>query len=96
MLLLSYIEWGLKCVEKFRGMFAFAIWDSIKKKVFLVRDRVGVKPLYYKIDSEKLIFSSEIKAILLDQDYIPKIDEESMYHYLTFLCTPTLKQCLKI
>ena len=94
-LLLSYIEWGLKCVEKFRGMFAFAIWDSIKKKVFLVRDRVGVKPLYYKIDSEKLIFSSEIKAILLDQDYIPKIDEESMYHYLTFLCTPAPKTMFK-
>ncbi len=94
-LLLSYIEWGLKCVEKFRGMFAFAIWDNIKKKVFLVRDRVGIKPLYYKIDSEKLIFSSEIKAILLDPDYIPKIDEESMYHYLTFLCTPAPKTMFK-
>jgi asparagine synthase (glutamine-hydrolysing) len=94
-LLLSYIEWGLKCVDKFRGMFAFAIWDNIKKKVFLVRDRVGVKPLYYKVDSEKLIFSSEIKAILLDRDYIPEIDEESMYHYLTFLCTPAPKTMFK-
>ena len=94
-LLLSYIEWGLKCVDKFRGMFAFAIWDNVKKKVFLVRDRVGVKPLYYKLDSEKLIFSSEIKAILLDPDYIPEIDEESMYHYLTFLCTPAPKTMFK-
>ena len=94
-LLLSYIEWGLKCVDKFRGMFAFAIWDNLKKKVFLVRDRVGVKPLYYKFDSEKLIFSSEIKAILLDPDYIPEIDEESMYHYLTFLCTPAPKTMFK-
>ncbi|MFL2676284.1 MAG: asparagine synthase (glutamine-hydrolyzing) [Alphaproteobacteria bacterium] len=94
-LLLSYIEWGLKCVDKFRGMFAFAIWDNIKKKVFLVRDRVGVKPLYYKLDSDKLIFSSEIKAILLDPDYIPEIDEESMYHYLTFLCTPAPKTMFK-
>ena len=84
LLLSSYIEWGMKCVDKFRGMFAFAIWDNLKKKVFLIRDRVGVKPLYYKFDSEKLIFSSEIKAILLDPDYIPEIDEESMYHYLTF------------
>ena len=94
-LLLSYIEWGLKCVDKFRGMFAFAIWDNLKKKVFLIRDRVGVKPLYYKFDSEKLIFSSEIKAILLDPDYIPEIDEESMYHYLTFLCTPAPKTMFK-
>ncbi len=94
-LLLSYIEWGLKCVDKFRGMFAFAIWDNIKKKVFLVRDRVGIKPLYYKLDSEKLIFSSEIKAILIDSDYIPEIDEESMYHYLTFLCTPAPKTMFK-
>ena len=94
-LLLSYIEWGLKCVDKFRGMFAFAIWDNLKKKVFLIRDRVGIKPLYYKFDSEKLIFSSEIKAILLDPDYIPEIDEESMYHYLTFLCTPAPKTMFK-
>ncbi len=94
-LLLSYIEWGMKCVDKFRGMFAFAIWDNLKKKVFLIRDRVGVKPLYYKFDSEKLIFSSEIKAILLDPDYIPEIDEESMYHYLTFLCTPAPKTMFK-
>ena len=94
-LLLSYIEWGLKCMDKFRGMFAFAIWDNLKKKVFLIRDRVGVKPLYYKFDSEKLIFSSEIKAILLDPDYIPEIDEESMYHYLTFLCTPAPKTMFK-
>ena len=94
-LLLSYVEWGLKCVDRFRGMFAFAIWDNIKKKVFLVRDRVGVKPLYYKFDSEKLIFSSEIKAILLDPDYIPEIDEESIYHYLTFLCSPAPKTMFK-
>ncbi len=94
-LLLSYIEWGLKCIDKFRGMFAFAIWDNKKKKVFLVRDRLGVKPLYYKLDSEKLVFSSEIKAILLDSDYIPEIDEESMYHYLTFLCTPAPRTMFK-
>ena len=62
-LLLSYVEWGLKCVNKFRGMFAFAIWDNIKKKVFLVRDRVGIKPLYYKFDSEKLIFLNQIYNI---------------------------------
>ncbi len=84
----AYKKWGIRCIDYFRGMFAFAIWDSVKKKIFLVRDRVGVKPLYYKIDSEKIIFASEIKAILLDQNYEPEIDEESMYHYLSFLCTP--------
>lgn len=87
-LLLSYIEWGIKCIDKFRGMFAFAIWDNHKKKLILARDRVGVKPLYYKINSDKLIFSSEIKAILEDKEYTPEIDDMSMFHYLSFLCTP--------
>ncbi len=94
-LLFSYMEWGLKCVEKFRGMFAFAIWDNIKKKIFLVRDRVGIKPLYYKLDSDKLIFASEIKAILTDKNYTPEIDEESMFHYLSFLCTPAPQTMFK-
>tara|TARA_X000000950_G_scaffold288388_1_gene404862 strand:- start:992 stop:2899 length:1908 start_codon:yes stop_codon:yes gene_type:complete len=94
-LLFSYMEWGLKCVEKFRGMFAFAIWDNIKKKIFLVRDRVGIKPLYYKLDSDKLIFASEIKAILTDKNYIPEIDEESMFHYMSFLCTPAPQTMFK-
>ena len=87
-LLFAYKEWKTNCLDYLRGMFAFAIWDSYDKKLWLVRDRVGVKPLYYKINNERLIFASEIKAILLDKSYKPNIDEESLFHYLSFLCTP--------
>jgi asparagine synthase (glutamine-hydrolysing) len=61
----AYEEYGEKCVEKLRGMFAFALWDSDKKQVLLARDRMGIKPLYYYFDGERLIFASEIKPILL-------------------------------
>ena len=63
--LYSFIEWGERCLEKFNGMYAFAIYDSKNKKLFLARDRVGVKPLYYFYDGEKFIFSSEIPALLI-------------------------------
>src|SRR3989339_1534797 len=60
----SYIEYGVDCVQKFNGIFAFAIFDKKNKSLFLARDRMGVKPLYYYWDNNKFIFSSEIKAIL--------------------------------
>ena len=88
-LLLSYIEWKKDCLKHIRGMFAFAIWDSIEQTLWLVRDRVGIKPLYYKVDKNKVFFASEIKAILLDETYDAKIDEESLFHYLSFLCSPS-------
>ena len=62
-LLNAYIEWGEKSVLKFNGMWAFAIWDSLKKELFLSRDRFGKKPLFYAFIDEKLIFASEMKAI---------------------------------
>jgi len=63
-LLKSYIAWGKNCIDKFIGMFAFAIYDKRNNEFFIVRDRLGVKPLYYYYDNEKFIFSSEIKSIL--------------------------------
>ncbi len=62
----AYEEYGTNCVNLFNGMFAFAIWDSIKKKVIIARDRLGVKPLYYYFNENKLVFASEIKSILLN------------------------------
>jgi asparagine synthase (glutamine-hydrolysing) len=61
--LYSYIEWGDKCVNKFNGMWAFAIWDSLKAELFLSRDRFGKKPLFYAVVNGKFIFASEMKAI---------------------------------
>lgn len=74
-LLLSYIEWGHKCVHKLNGIFAFAVWDSYERSIFLARDRFGVKPLFYCIRGSSLIFGSELKALLKCPLIEPEIDE---------------------
>lgn len=71
-LLVSYIEWGHKCVHKLNGIFAFAVWDSLERTLFMARDRFGVKPLFYGIRDNALIFASELKAILK----CPKVSAE--------------------
>ena len=84
-----YEEYGLSCLEHLRGMFAFAIWDEKKQQLFLARDRLGKKPLKYYIDKEKIVFASELKAILKDPS-VPKIpDYEAINHYLSFQYAPT-------
>src|SRR5688572_28430341 len=62
----AYEQWGDACVERFRGMFAFALWDERRRRLLLVRDRVGVKPLYYSVSQDGIVFGSEIKAVLQD------------------------------
>ncbi|MCE9590348.1 MAG: asparagine synthase (glutamine-hydrolyzing) [Planctomycetes bacterium] len=84
----AYEQWGEACVEKFRGMFAFALWDGRRRRLWLVRDRIGVKPLYYTLQSNRLIFASEIKAILADPTIPRRVDEAALFHYLSFLTTP--------
>ncbi len=74
-LLLSYIEWGPSCVEQLNGIFAFAIWDEKKQRVFLARDRMGVKPLFITRAGHALLFASEIKALLAHPDVNPVLDE---------------------
>jgi len=83
-----YEEKGIDCVRDFEGMFAFALWDSKKRRLFLVRDRIGEKPLYYTIQDGQLIFASEIKAILEHPQIERDIDTTALYHYLTFFVTP--------
>ncbi|VAW17562.1 Asparagine synthetase [glutamine-hydrolyzing] [hydrothermal vent metagenome] len=79
-------EWGLeKALGKFKGMFAFALYDKNKQTTYLVRDRMGKKPLYFSQVNGKLFFSSEIKALLECEDIDKTINEESVYHYLSFL-----------
>lgn len=87
-LLRAYLEWGADCLSHFRGMFAFALWDGRSRKLWLVRDRIGIKPLYYSIHHGRLVFASEIKALLRDPEQPRAINEEGLFHYLSFLTTP--------
>ena len=77
-LLVSYIEWGKACVDRLNGIFAFAIWSVQEEELFLVRDRLGVKPLFYRHDGERLLFGSEPKAILAHPDVRAEVDAEGL------------------
>ena len=83
-----YEERGLDFVQEIEGDFAIALWDENAQRLVLARDRIGVKPLYYTVSAGRLIFASEIKAILEHPAVSRDIDEEALYHYLTFLTTP--------
>lgn len=78
----SYIKWGEKCLDKFNGIFAFAVYNQKQKKLFLARDRIGVKPLFYYMNENKLIFSSEIPALLEHPDVPHEIDEQGVAELL--------------
>ncbi len=82
-LLNSFIEYGIKCIDNFRGMFAFAIHDKIKNETYIVRDRLGIKPLYYYKDNNQFIFSSEIKSILSLIDK-KKLNKKAISSYMSF------------
>jgi asparagine synthase (glutamine-hydrolysing) len=79
-----YEEYGTKCVEHLRGMFAFAIWDRPRKTLFIARDRLGIKPLYYRYDGRTLLFGSEIKTILAYPGVHPEFDSSTLAEYLAF------------
>lgn len=82
-ILYAYEEWREECVTKFNGMFALAIWDEVQKKLFLARDRLGKKPLFYYYDDKKFIFGSEIKAILCDRRVERKVNLRALSDYLS-------------
>ena len=84
----SYEVWGIDCLKRFRGMFAIALWDSRERKLWLVRDRVGIKPLYWSQHHGRIIFASEIKALLCDPDLQRKCNSTAMADYFAFICTP--------
>ncbi len=83
-----YEEFGQDCVTKLRGMFAFAIWDEGNESLFVARDRVGIKPLYYWLSDKCFIFASEIKAILADPEVQPEVVPEMIDRFLTFYFVP--------
>jgi asparagine synthase (glutamine-hydrolysing) len=85
----GYEAWGRGVCEHLNGMFAFALWDQRRRKLFLARDRLGIKPLYYYQDHEKFIFGSEIKAILQHPNLQKTIDPMALSNYLTFEYIPS-------
>jgi asparagine synthase (glutamine-hydrolysing) len=84
----AYDQYGADCPKHLRGMFAFAIWDSRTRELFLARDRVGKKPLLYAQVNGQLIFGSEFSALLLHPEVSRDIDTEALHHYLSFMCVP--------
>lgn len=84
----AFEQWGIDCVQRFRGMFAIALWDAKKRQLWLIRDRIGVKPLYYSIHHGRITFASEIKALLADEEQDRSLNEEALYYYLSFNATP--------
>lgn len=79
-----YEEYGSECVQHLHGMFAFALWDTRKRKLFAARDRLGIKPLYYFQDDDKFIFGSEIKALLAHPGVKASLNEDTLSEYLAF------------
>src|SRR5437016_302585 len=79
-----YEQYGADCVKHLRGMFAFAIWDRSKRRLFMARDRLGIKPLYYLYDGQTLLFGSEIKAILVYPGVKPEFNRSRLAEYLAF------------
>ncbi len=90
-----YEEVGEACVEQLRGMFGFAIWDSRNETLFLARDRVGIKPLYYCLSGKALLFASEIKAILADPDVMRELSPDMIDRFLTFKYLPGSQTLLR-
>ncbi len=87
-ILALYDKYGVKCLDHLRGMFAFAIYDTVKNIVFFARDRLGKKPLKYYFSPEAFIFASELKAILTQKEVIKEPDFLAIHHYLTFGYVP--------
>jgi asparagine synthase (glutamine-hydrolysing) len=80
----AYEEYGRDCVRHLRGMFAFAIWDTRKRRLFLARDRLGIKPLYYRENRDSFFFGSEIKVILAHPDVHAEFNRSSLPEFLAF------------
>lgn len=83
-ILKAYHTWGKDCVKRFHGMFAFAIWERDNQRLFLARDRLGIKPLYYQHQSEQLRFASSLPALLKAGDVDTSIDMVALNYYMSF------------
>lgn len=98
-LLYAFAAWGIDCVHRLNGMFAFAVWDCVTRTLTLARDRYGIKPLYYAVQGECLYFGSEVKALLAHSGFSTGVDPEALVEYFTFqnfLSARTLYQGVSI
>ena len=84
----AYEEYGTQCVTHLRGMFTIAIWDAPRRRLFLARDRMGKKPLYYMCDGARLVFGSELKAVLAHPDVARRLDEQALVDYVAWGYVP--------
>ena len=91
----AYIQWGVECLEKFIGMFAFAIWDKTSKKFFIARDRLGIKPIYYYFEGKTLIFGSELKALMAFSRFPRDVDPDAFHLYLHYQYVPAPRTIFK-
>lgn len=83
-----YVRHGDDCVKHLRGMFAFALWDRLRRRLLLARDRMGEKPIYYYFDGERLVFASELKALVASGLVTPRIDRRSVGRYFRYQYVP--------
>jgi asparagine synthase (glutamine-hydrolysing) len=88
-LLTAYVEFGVECLPRLRGMFAFAIWDARDRSLFIARDRVGKKPLHYRIDQDGIAFASEAKAFFAEASFTASPNLEAISHYLSYQYVPS-------
>jgi asparagine synthase (glutamine-hydrolysing) len=84
----AFEEGGIACLKRLNGMFAFGLWDARRRKLYLVRDRIGIKPLFYYVDDKRLIFASEIKAILRHQAVERRVNLKALHAFLSLNYTP--------
>ncbi|KAA0222151.1 hypothetical protein EDS67_27435 [candidate division KSB1 bacterium] len=90
-LLCAYEAWGSRCLNKFIGMFAFAIWDAKNKTLFAARDQLGIKPFYYALTNGRFVFASELKALLHAPGLRREVDVDAIHSILLFLWIPDPK-----
>ena len=87
-LIKAYQHWGRECLQRLMGMYAFAIWDRTRKELFAARDRLGIKPFYYRVDGARFLFASEIKSILAVATGSKGVDTTLIDAYMEFGYVP--------
>ena len=91
----AYCQWGIDCLKRFTGMFAFALWDEREKALFLARDRLGIKPLFYYYKTNKLLFASELKALMGFSNYKRDLDYDALPLFLHYQYIPAPRTVFK-